>query len=81
MIDWPTSFWKQAAFSVAAAITSAIFVGSHVYNAQLSRYAAQFPLNHQETTAVLMDTWEAGGLTLIGVFFVLLVLQRALFRR
>jgi hypothetical protein len=81
MIDWPTSGWKQAAFSVAAAITSAIFVGSHVYNAQLHRFAAEYPLNHQEMMGIMLDTCEVSGLTLIGVFFVVFVLQRAFFRR
>jgi hypothetical protein len=75
---WPTSRWGQGwiAFVVAGITAYLVFVRTE--NVLFEQYAKQSPYDGQDGMAAFMGALQAGGLTIIGVFIALFVIQRAI---
>ena len=78
MRKWPTSRWGQSWIAFIVAGITAYFVFVRTENVLFEQYAKQSPYDGQDGLGALMGALQAGGLTIIGVFIALFVIQRAI---
>jgi hypothetical protein len=76
MKHWPRPWWAHALISFAFASVLALLVFIRTNNTHFIRYAKEYPHDGQDGLGALMDAFEAGSVTLIGVFVASFVLQR-----
>jgi hypothetical protein len=74
---WPRSRFGQGLIALVAALCVAIPVFVHVNNTHFDRYAKEYPHDGQDGLGALMDAFEIGAVTLVGVFLGTVAVQCA----
>ena len=75
---WPNSGWTQAGIAFAISVISSVCVAIHVNDSHFAIYAREYPHDGQDGLSALMDSIQAGSITLVCVFAVAFVVLRLL---
>jgi len=78
MRKWPVSRWAQGWIAFVIAGFTAYFVFVRTENALFAQYAKEAPYDGQDGLSAFMGALQWGAVTLIGVFIILFLIQRAI---